>query len=86
MEEKDFLKPTKRLRISSPKCLKKKRDIEKFQSFWTNSKHLELRDESDNEFQKQPTSMSIEDLVLEEIETKKKEVNVKLKDSWNKNR
>ena len=48
---------------SSEKLQTKLRNAEKFQSFWTNSKHLKLRDESDNEFQKHRNSVNIEELV-----------------------
>ena len=47
--------------------------------------NLKLRDESDNEFQKHRNSVNIEELVLEEIETKKKEVYVKI-DTWRRNK
>merc|ERR1711996_129803 len=80
VEDKDFVQPTKKLRISSPnfinmkseikmpiqeasnlsespeKIQTKHRNADKFQSFWTNSKHLKLKDESDNEFPKQRNS------------------------------
>ena len=48
---------------SSEKIQTKLRNAEKFQSFWTNSKHLKLRDESDNKFQKQRSSFNVEELI-----------------------